>query len=145
MINIVEHFKTKAESMGWHFVFGNDADINRKLTQLSIRDGANVLILFDIADMTIIESGEHLTDEVQFNVLFFLGRKTEGGVTVSKLDETLEQKFDNRLYELADESKLFVRRLFSCEGKCRNVRLTHRLNKFSSNIDAIGVQLNIIV
>ena len=145
MINIVEHFKTKAESMGWHFVFGNDADINRKLTQLSIRDGANVLILFDIADMTMIESGGHLTGEVQLPVLFFLGRKTEGGVTVSKLDETLEQKFDNRLYELADESRLFVRRLFCGEGKCSNVRLGHRLNKFSSNIDAIGVQLNIIV
>ena len=51
---------------------------------------------------------------------FFLGRKTEG-VTVSKLDETLEQKFDNRLYELADENKLFVRIDF-VEGKCRNVR-----------------------
>ena len=30
----------------------------------------------------------------------------------SAWDETLEQKFDNRLYELADESKLFVRMLF---------------------------------
>ena len=45
MINIVEHFREKAESLGWHFVFGNDSDINRKLTQLSIRDGANVFIL----------------------------------------------------------------------------------------------------
>lgn len=46
-------------------MFGNDADINRKLTQLSIRDGANVFILYDIGDMTMVESGEKLTDEVQ--------------------------------------------------------------------------------
>ena len=64
---------------------------------------------------------------------------------LEKLRNFIEIANEKSLYELADESKLFVRRLFCGEGKCRNVRLTHRLNKFSTNIDAIGVQLNIIV
>lgn len=142
-MDIVTYFKDKAEQQGWHFVYGKQDDINYQLTKLNIVDGANIFILTELSDAQMVESGGKLTGELRYNVVYLLGRKTENGITTSKLDETLDAKHRNRLQEMIQTSILFNRRLFCAEGRVSNVRITQRLNRYSSNIDVIAVQMTI--
>lgn len=88
---------------------------------------------------------DNALDSVTYNGTIALGRKRESE-TVSSLDETFEQKYDNRLAEL---SELLVNLML--ELKCKYdidfdyVRASYSINQYDLNCDFVSSEVQMTV
>ncbi len=93
--DIVGALRTYAASKGWHFIYGSrdyqSADFHSYTT--------NQLVLIVEIEPSAMFSEGGAVQSVDYNGVIMLGRKFEA-LTESNLDETMLQKYDNRLKDL---------------------------------------------
>ena len=132
--DIVSALRTFATSKGWHFVFGNAEYVNTNRHDYLVDE----CVLFCYISPQW-ENSKHggAVQNVSYRGWIMFGRKFESD-THANLDETYEQKFDNRLLFLV-ETIANQMGVFACQNQLE-LSMTNTewaINTFSDNIDFV--------
>ncbi len=131
--NIIGAFEAYALDKGWKFVYGfNNFESNIQV-MAQYNPGDLVLIADFKADPKY--SGARVA-EITYTCLIMLGRKFDTTGLSSSLDETVKQKFDRRLKELAQYLAIMIGD-FACDNELTisNAPIKVDINLFDTNID----------
>jgi hypothetical protein len=131
--DIIGALETYALGRGWLFYYTfDDFYSNIGVTQQFDQD--KLILIADFQAEPIIKNG--VIPEITYNCLLMLGRKFELAGTVSSMDETPMQKYDNRLKELAQLLSNGMAE-FACneELEITSFPVVVEVNQFNTNID----------
>lgn len=112
MTNIVEIFKNKIEAAGHCFFFGGRASLEYELQQMSLTQG-QIGVMINITDYSDNTQTNTYNGEVVYSLQMLMFRKFEVN-SMANADELMKQKWDNRLFEIMNESYRLRAELFNC-------------------------------
>jgi len=145
MIDIVSKFKTQATLLGYTLLYGARQFINYDLHNKDLTDGAVIVALFPLVDSSVgIWSGNRVS-RFSTSTTIWLGRKFDIDVDEeltgykAELDETYQQKYDRRLYEMRLLMLAYVEAVI-CGGELEliSLRMSDAINQTDENIDFIS-------
>jgi hypothetical protein len=131
--DIIGALEAYAISKGWHFVYG----FNKFESNIAVMNNYTPSQMVLIADFKAEPkySGANI-GEITYTCLMMLGRKFDANGIQANLDETMMQKYDRRLKDLAYALALFI-----ADFKCKNelelisAPISVDINVFDTNID----------
>jgi len=141
IFNPLKIFSDIATAQSWRFIYGSSGFQNWEITQQTLSNAELFLALFPI-----VENGEPdggLPQTSIYDTIVWVGRKydsTVPGDNHSSLDETEMQKYDRRLKELTYYMKENVLSELFCSASNVEIisyRISHELNQFEENVDAV--------
>jgi hypothetical protein len=141
--DIIGALKTYAETNNYKFLCGESWMQNYEATQAEIEPGTLILGADFRANPTY-QTG--VITEIRYTGGLIFGRKFEQYTdTVSSLDETYIQKYENRLRELSQLLAILISD-FACSNdlEVENVNFAPELNKFDTNIDFMAATLTFV-
>ena len=143
MRNIIADLRTEAVNAGYTFEYVNGAyDINEQVMRLMNGTSQKVMLVLPFTVNDTVEGG--MVSEYKYTASIWFGRKMELA-TISDINETQSEKWDNRLYELINEGNEFLESFFApCSTK--NYRLDSKrseqlINRTSENLDFIQIDI----
>lgn len=138
--NIIGALRDYCTANDWHFIYGSNDYINADYH--SYKD--DELVLVCEFNPTTIFNNYGLVDEIRYNGILMLGRKFETN-THSRLDETMLQKFDNRILELWQLLTNMISS-FSCDNRLTVAYANGQLliNMTHNNIDFVSYNIQFI-
>lgn len=140
MIDIVDYIKTKAEAHNWIPIVANASSVQYEVQKLNLTDGTNFVYIIPPSYEQSIERGEH-NGEVVMDLRIAIGRKFDPNQsTFSSIGETMQQKYDNRLFYLANTMYSFLLELFQCSNDYTLISspvFESILNAYSTNADMV--------
>lgn len=145
MIDLIATFKTYADLYRYEFAYGRVSEQNWIFTKdVTLKDGESVIVLFPIIETADVANS--FPQSWNASTQIWLGKKfdddNESG-TFSQLDETDQQKWDRRLFDLRQAIEIYLKAVFCSEPRLEltTARIQTFLNKFDENIDAIGMEI----
>lgn len=150
MKNVVSDIKTLAESEGYAWIHGPRDYANYELTTKDITDTEFIFIL-----LPVITSSNSITDfklvsewsldiQIMFGQKFDVAAETATTEQVSSIDETYNQKYDRRIYNLAATLFAFIEQwLCGSVYRLQSLRIDEEVNQFDENADFVIGQLTI--
>ena len=143
MRNIIADLREEAVKAGYTFEYVNGAyDINEQVMRLMNGTSQKVMLVLPFTVNDTVENS--MVSEYKYTASIWFGRKMELA-TISDINETQTEKWDNRLYELINEGNEFLETFFSpCSTK--NYRLDSKrseqlINRTSENLDFIQIDI----
>ena len=143
MRNIIADLRTEAVKAGYTFEYVNGAyDINEQVMRLMNGTSQRVMLVLPFTVNDTVENS--MVSEYKYTASIWVGRKMELD-TISDVNETQSEKWDNRLYELINEGNEFLEVFFApCSTK--NYRLDSKrseqlINRTSENLDFIQIDI----
>ena len=143
MRNIIADLRTEAVKAGYTFEYVNGAyDINEQVMRLMNGTSQKVMLVLPFTVNDTVENS--MVSEYKYTASIWVGRKMELA-TISDINETQSEKWDNRLYELTNEGNEFLESFFApCSTK--NYRLDSKrseqlINRTSENLDFIQIDI----
>ena len=143
MRNIIADLRTEAVKAGYTFEYVNGAyDINEQVMRLMNGTSQKVMLVLPFTVNDTVDGG--MVSEYKYTASIWVGRKMELD-TISDINETQSEKWDNRLYELINEGNDFLETFFApCSTK--NYRLDSKrseqlINRTSENLDFIQIDI----
>ena len=143
MRNIIADLRTEAVKAGYTFEYVNGAyDINEQVMRLMNGTSQKVMLVLPFTVNDTVENS--MVSEYKYTASIWVGRKMELA-TISDINETQSEKWDNRLYELINEGNEFLESFFApCSTK--NYRLDSKrseqlINRTSENLDFIQIDI----
>jgi hypothetical protein len=141
--NIIGALEAYAISKGWHFVYRFD-NFQANIGAMTDYSPEQLVLCADFRG-TPTYSGSKI-GEIRYECLIMLGRKFDADGTASSLDETMMQKYDRRLKELA---QLLAGAIadFSCQNNLEalNGAIAVDINLYDTNIDFAIVNNQIFI
>ena len=143
MRNIIADLRAEAVKAGYTFEYVNGAyDINEQVMRLMNGTSQRVMLVLPFTVNDTVENS--MVSEYKYTASIWVGRKMELA-TISDVNETQSEKWDNRLYELINEGNEFLEAFFApCSTK--NYRLDSKrseqlINRTSENLDFIQIDI----
>ena len=143
MRNIIADLRTEAVKAGYTFEYVNGAyDINEQVMRLMNGTSQKVMLVLPFTVNDTVENS--MVSEYKYTASIWVGRKMELA-TISDINETQSEKWDNRLYELINEGNDFLETFFApCSTK--NYRLDSKrseqlINRTAENLDFIQIDI----
>ena len=111
MRNIIADLRTEAVKAGYTFEYVNGAyDINEQVMRLMNGTSQKVMLVLPFTVNDTVENS--MVSEYKYTASIWVGRKMELD-TISDVNETQSEKWDNRLYELINEGNDFLEAFFA--------------------------------
>lgn len=153
MIDLVKVFKDYATTAEYEFAYGRKDIQNWEITaNATLSAGESVLLLFPMIESGNIDNS--IIHSWNVSTQLWLGRKfdtetveEESVITGhSKLDETEEQKYDNRLKDLRDNLATYIKAVFCGESELEltGARILREINQFDENLDFVVAEITFI-
>lgn len=138
LYSLPSDFRTYCKNKGYYFILGDDAYINA-VNDSTVYENNKIIVIADLSFKPNIENNR--TYSVSYSGTIAVGRKRESE-TVSSLDETFEQKYDNRLQDLS-ELLMVILSDFACSNdiEINSVNARFDINKFDLNADFVAAQI----
>lgn len=138
LFSLPSDFRTYCKNKGYYFILGDDAYINA-VNDSTVYENNKIIVIADLSFKPNIENNR--TYSVSYSGTIAVGRKRESE-TVSSLDETFEQKYDNRLQDLS-ELLMVILSDFACSNdiEINSVNARFDINKFDLNADFVAAQI----
>lgn len=150
MIDIVGKFKTQATTLGYTLIYGARAFLNYDLQGKDLTDGAVIVALFPLIDTGIgLPHGNRVT-RLSTSTTIWLGKKFDTDIdgdptgVKSELDETYQQKYDRRLFDMKQLMLTYVNAIL-CGSNIELVsfRMSEQINQTDENIDFITCDITL--
>lgn len=141
-MNIKDIIKTQAISDSYLFNYGTKPYVSWELLDQDLKNGQTIINMLPEIERGLYASGRPTISSVEYSVFIQVGRKWDlGNATYSSLDETFEQKYDNRLVELYGLSRRFVQSI-ACMNNFEMVsyRAQAEINQYATSLDLISVE-----
>lgn len=141
--DLIGELRTYAAANSMQFLSGAQWNQNYEASQKDYENGQLVLTV-DFEAVPVFSRGYKIS-EIRYEGVIALGRKFEETPTMSSLDETFIQKYDNRLLDLMTMLSNAISD-FACDNELEvlNVRMAMQLNKFDTNIDFIAASITFV-
>lgn len=132
---ITTALRTYALSKGWKTLIGDRYHQNAMASRETYDVGDIVIGIFPF--ISTIPRSVASFGEISYRGVILLGRKFEA-TTTANLDETYEQKYDNRLKELIPLLANSVKE-FACDNELEySGEIADEIDKFDTDIDFVG-------
>lgn len=148
LFSLPSDLRTYCKNKGYCFILGDDAYINA-INDATVYENNKIIVIADLSFKPNIENNR--TYSVTYSGTIAIGRKRESETedeitteTVSSLDETFEQKYDNRLQDLS-ELLMVILSDFACSNgiEINSVNARFDINKFDLNADFVAAQITL--
>ena len=141
MTDIVEVLTDQAIIEDWQSVIGSKNIQDYMIQQLDITDGSSVLCIDLPTAEPVILNGYWSRFNERIELMFI--RKFEEE-TFSSVGETIEQKYNNRLFELRTDLDAFLQTVFAdaAEIEVKSISYQYVVNVKSQNMDGILCLIN---
>lgn len=131
--------KAYCEDNDIYFIPGEDDYVNA-VNDADVYEAYDLLL---VTDLTLSPNFADLDGSVTYNGTIGLGRKCEDE-TVSSLDETFQQKYDNRLKDLTS-MLIDILNMLQCdeEGEILSCTINYEINSYDLNVDMVVANISI--
>ena len=151
MTSLSDHVQTIAESLGYKFMQVVPNDVNFQLKMKELTDDEYCVIMYPSTKSMQVEGGR-FNGRYTYNAqIIELCKKSEVKnhvTTRSKLDETYEQKLENRLTQMSEDLETFLYSCFECSAKTMEVKsceINDYINRYAENVDGLLCRITIDV
>jgi hypothetical protein len=141
IIDVIQFIIDSAEAQGWKPILADSNSINYELTQQDVTDSVKFLFIRDDS-FTMEKTGQFYNGDITYSVGLMLCRKWEEE-TVSSIEETYAQKYDNRIKELKEDMIKFLGDYLYCSNDVELMtnKITPIKNVFSLSADGVNCDL----
>jgi hypothetical protein len=150
MKNVVSDIKTLAEAEGYVWIHGPRDYANYELTTKDITGTEFIFVLLpvitsanSITDFKLVEEWS-LDIQIMFGQKFDVAAETAEADEYSSIDETYNQKYDRRIYDLTTTLHAFIEQwLCGSVYRLQSLRIDEEVNQFDENADFVIGRLTI--
>lgn len=148
MSTLSSQIKTKAESLGYKFIQAHPNDVNFQMKLKTISDEEYCVIMYPATKTMQVEGGRFNGRYTYENQIIELCKKSESTGTRAQLDETYQQKLDNRLETMSQTLEDFLYSCFECDAKTMEVKscsINEYINRYAENVDGLLCRITVDV
>jgi hypothetical protein len=131
--DIIGALESFAIGLGWEFYYTFD-DFYSNIGMTRQWDNDQLVLIADFQALPTIVNGK--IPAIVYTCLLMLGRKSETAGTISSMDETPKQKYENRLKDLMQTLSTQMG-AFACDNELEitNFPMVVEINQFDENLD----------
>ena len=143
MFDLFDNFREYCKNNGILFILGGEEFQNSISAMRGLKPDQTMLAMEGTVSPTF--NANQLTS-VNYTLTIVYGRKCESKGTKSSMQETFEQKYDNRLKDLMEQLTLILTSSVCEFGyEITAFNMTPQINHLDLNIDCISAQVTITV
>jgi hypothetical protein len=140
--NPIKYLKEKAEKYGMYAVIADVRSIMFELQQLDITDGKFVAVIGRNGSTQLNKTGQSFDGDAIHPIEIVIYRKFEND-TISSINETYSQKFENRLQDCMEQALQFLLSLnCSNEFDVSVNSIDEVINQTATSMDGIKISLS---